>query len=342
MSKALLDLLKATRPQPHEKVKPLPVQLWEMARMQLLRGIGPRYYLTAALNRSDRRGAEVLGHINAEEYRRFIHRVNPPEKRVPLNSKVEQKRRLTAAGIPTPALIYGCEPGTANGAALRDALAQHIGKRVAVKPTSSYGGEGFRVLTVVARDGGIGVAEAGSAPISPAELIEAMGGGLVAETYVDQHPWYAKLNASSVNTWRVWVMKPADGGPAEVVLAYLRIGRAGSAVDNMGGGGIYAPLNSDGRLGAGGDGGIFRRRFNAHPDSGVALDQASPPFVDEALALAAQALDAIPALTFAGMDIAVSREGPVVIEINAEPDRMGAARVGLPFRRWLAERGIES
>lgn len=341
MYSVVSDLFQATRPLPHETLKPLPVQLWEMARLRLSRGIGPRYYLTAALNHAHRRDAAVFGHINADEYRRFIARANPPAQRRPLDSKVEQKRRLMAAGIPTPPLIYGSEPGTADAAALSEALRPHIGARVAVKPTSGFGGEGFRLLTVVSRGTGIALADGAAAPVSPADLAASMGGGLIVETYLVQHPWYAAVNASSVNTWRVWVMKPPGGGPAEVVLAYLRMGRVGSTVDNMGGGGLYAPLTSDGRLGAGGDGGIFRRRFAVHPDSGVVLEHAAPPFVAQALALAGRALDAIPALTFAGMDIAVAGDGPVVIEINAEPDRMGAARVGLPFGHWLAQRGLQ-
>ena len=341
MDPALLDLVKATRPLPHETLKPLPVQLYEMARLRASRAIGPRYYLSAGLNRRDVPGAAVMGHINADEYRRFIRRVNPPEQRTPLNSKVEQKRRLLAAGIPTPAPIYGAEPGQADPAALGQALAAHDGTRIAVKPTSSFGGEGFRSFTVAGGGDGVRLIDGNGHETTPAELVVAMGGGLMVERYLQQHPWYAAVNASSVNTWRIWVMKQREAGQARAVLAYLRMGRAGSAVDNMGGGGLYAPLRADGALGAGEDGTIFRRRYAVHPDSGAPLDGAHPPFLAEAIALAERALDAIPALAFAGMDIAVAPDGPVVIEVNAEPDRMGAARVGLPFKQWLAERGIE-
>jgi hypothetical protein len=341
MDPALLDLVKATRPLPHESLKSLPVQLYEMARLRASRAIGPRYYLSAGLNRRNVPGTTVMGHINADEYRRFIQQVNPPEQRTPLNSKVEQKRLLVAAGVPTPAPIYGAEPGQADPVALDHALAAHDGTRIAVKPTSSFGGEGFRSFVVAAHADGVHLIDDDGHVTTPAELIVAMGGGLMVESYLWQHPWYAAVNASSVNTWRIWVMKQGEAGPARAVLAYLRMGRAGSAVDNMCGGGLYAPLRADGALGAGEDGTIFRRRFAVHPDSGTPLDGAHPPFLAEAIALAERALDAIPALAFAGMDIAVAPDGPVVIEVNAEPDRMGAARVGLPFKQWLADRGIE-
>ena len=336
MPAALVDIVRASRASAGEAVKPLPLQLLEMARLRAVRGIGPRYYLIAGLNRREARGPAVFGHINADEYRRFIRQVNPPEGRTPLNSKVEQKRRLVAAGLPTPAPIYGAEPGEADPAALAQALSGHVGSRVAVKPASGFGGAGFRSFTVEAPDRLVGGGDA----LTAAELVAAFRGGLMVESYLRQHPWYEALNASSVNTWRIWVMRDPAGEAAQPVLAYLRMGRAGAAVDNMGGGGLYAPLRADGALGAGGDGSIFRRRFAAHPDSGVAIEGVRPPFVAEAVDLAARTLDALPALAFAGMDIAVAPEGPVVIEVNAEPDRMGAARVGLPFRQWLADRGL--
>ena len=339
MSTSLVDVIRAARPSPDESLKPLCRQLLEMLRLRAFRGIGPRYYLTAGLNRRDVRGPAVFGHINADEYRRFIRQVNPPERRAPLNSKIEQKRRLVAAGLPTPAPIYGAEPGEADPARLAAALAPHVGGRIAVKPASGFGGAGFRSFIVEAPDRLVSPGDGGV--MSAADLVAAFGGGLMVESYLHQHPWYDGLNASSVNTWRIWVMRQGQQGRAQPVLAYLRMGRAGAAVDNMGGGGLYAPLRPAGSLGAAADGSIFRRRFAAHPDSGVPLEGARPPFVAQAIELAAQALDAIPALAFAGMDIAVAPDGPVVIEVNAEPDRMGAARVGLPFKQWLADRGIK-
>jgi hypothetical protein len=336
----MIDLIKAARPQPDEAVKPLVVQLIEMAQLRAFRGIGPRYYLSAGLNSRGVRSEEVRGHINAEEYRRFVRLANPPEQRNPLNSKIEQKRRLLAAGIPTPRPIYAAESGAADPVALEAALRDHDGQRIAVKLVSGFAGQGFRSFTVRVSDSVTLVDSTDGRITSPSELVASMDGGLVVETYLRQHDWYDRLNPSSVNTWRVWVMKSGPSDGAQVVLAYLRMGRAGSPVDNMGGGGLYAPLREDGSLGAAGDGGIFRRRFVSHPDSGVPIENVRPPLVAEAIALAERTLDAIPALTFAGMDIAVGVDGPAVIEINAEPDRMGAARVGLPFRHWLDERGI--
>src|SRR5688500_15228877 len=173
MSAALVDIVRASRASAGEAVKPLPLQVLEMARLRALRGIGPRYYLTAGLNRRDMRGPAVFGHINADEYRRFIRQVNPPERRAPLNSKIEQKRRLVAAGLPTPPPIYGAEPGEGDPADLAAALAPHVGRRIAVKPASGFGGAGFRSFTVEAADRLVGA----GAAMSTVELVSAFGDG---------------------------------------------------------------------------------------------------------------------------------------------------------------------
>lgn len=338
MPESLINLARATSASSNETLKALPKQLYEMVRLRAGRGIGPRYYLKSGLNRTGVRTADVLDHINEGEYRRFIRSVNPPARRNALNSKIEQKRLLVAAGIPTPQPIYSAEPGRAEARGLEEVLQGFDGQRIAVKPVSSFGGDGFRSFRVKVAGGEVGLVD-GDDRLSPAELAAAMTGGMLVEPYLEQHPWYAGVNASSVNTWRIWVIKPPGGGSSETVLAYLRMGRAGSAVDNMGAGGLFAPLHANGTLGAAEDGSVFRHRFAVHPDSGQRLEGAKPPLTFEAKALAQRALDAIPALGFAGMDIAVGTDGPVVIEVNPEPDRMGAARVGLPFKRWLVQRG---
>jgi hypothetical protein len=330
-------LLRSIVGRPDERRKAPPRQLYEMVRLYTRRGIGPRYYLSSGLNGAGIPTSEVLGHVNEGEYKRFVRTLNPPADRTPLNSKVEQKRRLIEAGVSTPAPIYASE--RTDAAALAGALRGAVGKDVAVKPVSSFGGSGFHRFAVAADGEGIRLDDRdASISLSSAELAAAMPGGLIVEPYVRQHPWYAGLNASSVNTWRIWVID--RGGRIETILAYLRIGRAGSRVDNMTQGGLFAPLWSDGRLGPAQDGSLSRRRFAAHPDSSQPIAGSRPPLVEEAKQLAERALGAMKGLRFAGVDVAISQNGPVVIEVNPEPDRAGAARVALPFKSWLAERGI--
>jgi glutathione synthase/RimK-type ligase-like ATP-grasp enzyme len=52
----------------------------------------------------------------------------------------------------------------------------------------------------------------------------------------------------------------------------------------------------------------------------------------EAKALALECLVAFPQMNFAGIDVAMSVDGPVIIESNVQPSHDGAAYVEMPTR----------
>ncbi|MGB3722870.1 MAG: sugar-transfer associated ATP-grasp domain-containing protein [Pacificimonas sp.] len=317
-------------------------QLRDMFLLQRMRRIGPRYYLIAGLNRTTVHDDEMLGHVNETEYEAFLEHINPVERIRPLYSKAEQKRRLVGADIPTPQPVFTTEAGEGDtGAAFAEAVRQSGLDRLVVKPLRGFAGRGFQVYTVD-RSGADAmlVGDDGQASTA-ADLPVRFPDGFVAEAFIDQHPWYASLNPESVNTWRIWAISDRRDVP-EILIAMLRMGRTGSRVDNIGGGGCYAVLGPDDRLGPVGDATIRRRMSPGHPDSRIRVEGVAPPFAEEAKALAARALAAMPELRFAGVDIAVERNGPTVTEVNAEPDRMGAARTDWPFGDWLrAQRYLE-
>ena len=119
-------------------------------------------------------------------------------------------------------------------------------------------------------------------PYSALDLIARLGDEpRLIEVYLDQHPAYAAFNASSVNTLRIWVLRRA--GKVNTRFAYLRIGRAGSLIDNRVSGGIVALL--DVRTGACPKRWMASRRASGFPcipttghDRGVVL-----PMVGEAM-----------------------------------------------------------
>ena len=56
------------------------------------------------------------------------------------------------------------------------------------------------------------------------------------------------------------------------------------------------------------------------------------PYWNEAVDLSIRAVAAFPHLQFAGVDIAITAEGPVVIELNVEPDPASAVVFDQPHR----------
>jgi hypothetical protein len=319
-------------------------QLLEMCALLLISGNGPGLYHLAGFWRRSVPFREKCAHLSAGGYRRRLRRLNPPEYRKITQNKLPEKGLLNLLGFPTPEFVGFLCPQIGrchDGQPLRDAedLARLIRRladsRLCFKPVEGWGGKGFELVEIVrdepmrfrlVRDGrAVDVRTFVSTILSRNKVF-----GVLIEKYLEQHPDMAQFNPSSVNTCRVWVARPCDAA-ARVLLAYLRIGRAGSPVDNQSSGGIVAPIDlQTGAVSAAIDGLPTRAVFPRHPDHGARIEGGVIPSWSEVKALAESCLAAIPRLRFAGLDIAVGRAGPIVIELNAIPDREGAAFVGVP------------
>ncbi len=316
-------------------------QLADMVWLLRARDIGPRYYLVAGMNRRGLSRAEMADYINEAEYLDYILRINPKDGRRPLYEKPEQKRRFRAFGLATPEPIFMTEGGPVDFAAFAEALATCGIDHVAVKPADSFGGQGFRPMRILPGPRLIDDKMADAEPQTLEDVAATMPRGFIVEPYLTQHDWYASLNPDSVNAWRIWAIQAHQNAEPEIVLSYLRMGRTGIRTDNVGGGGLYAALRPDGTLEPGRTGTIFRKYLPRHPDTGIQIEDARPPFAEEAKALARTALAQLRELRFAGFDIAVTPEGPTILEVNAEPDRRGQAYSQVPFKRWLRDHRIE-
>ena len=320
----------------HPPMKSAARQWAEKAELKLRRGIGPRYYDVAALGRTGTSRSDILGHINDREYKALVDRLNPPDAQQALFDKRYQKECVLAAGLPTARTLYAFAPGEGRPAALAAAIESADMSAIAVKPLAGFGGRGFRAFDV--RGCELLDRLSGNAA-TPDELTSLYDeSGAIVEPYLSQHEWYAALNPTSLNTWRIWAIAGVPG--EDIVLAYLRMGRAGMIVDNRTSGGVVSALGSDGRMGPVQEGSAAARLWRAHPDSGVTIINEVPPLIEEAKALAWRTLAAMPELRFGGIDVAITTEGPAVVEVNPRPDRMGAARCGIPLKRWIDMRGL--
>lgn len=138
----------------------------------------------------------------------------------------------------------------------------------------------------------------------------------VAEDAIVQHEAIAALNSSCVNTLRLITI--TTGGLCEIVGAVLKVGN-GAVVDNMGAGGLCAPVDfSTGRVTA--DACIRKEdRHAVHPATGVRFKGFEIPFWNEALEMVRRAAAVVPEVRFVGWDVAVTPGGPVLVEGNYYP-----------------------
>lgn len=159
------------------------------------------------------------------------------------------------------------------------------------------------------------------------KLSEVLGNdALIFESTVHQTKQFSDFNASSVNTVRFMTTLWPDGS-ARVIATWFKVGREGKCVDNAGSGGnvdaainvetgeIYNVMQFDGWRNA--------RFIEAHPDSGSQMNGVVIENWEGIKQEVIKFQQAFPYCKAAGWDIAITDDGPMVIEVNDFWDRTG-------------------
>ena len=145
---------------------------------------------------------------------------------------------------------------------------------------------------------------------------KAVSNSAVLDELVVQSPAIAKMNPSSVNTVRLFSL--IIGSECRFFTGFIRMGRNGSIVDNIGSGGLSAGIDVN-------TGYVFApgiddtgRCFEQHPDTGVAIRGFQVPNWQELLRFTEEAALHYP-LKYVGWDIAICEDGFQIIEANPDP-----------------------
>lgn len=149
---------------------------------------------------------------------------------------------------------------------------------------------------------------------------------LIFESVIKQTEQFSSFNSSSVNTVRFMTTLYPDG-EVKIIATFIKIGRAGRCVDNAGGGG-NVDVNIDTETGRieyaiQYDGWRNIKEIEVHPDSGNPLNGV---VIDNWQSIKEEVKgfqQSFPYCKAAGWDIAITDEGPVVIEVNDFWDRTG-------------------
>ena len=139
---------------------------------------------------------------------------------------------------------------------------------------------------------------------------------LLLEEVIVQHPALNEINPSCVNSVRVNAARDARG---EVCLigACLKCGGKGAVTDNFHSGGVAYPLDlENGRVCGPGRNNTDIREYTRHPATGYFMPGFALPFWEELKALVCQGMERVPSLGYVGWDIALTPEGPALIEGN--------------------------
>ncbi len=327
-----------------ERDVPVIRKIYEIGYLYFMRGFGPGYYFDAGLSRRDFTMSFKKGFYGHKLYAQRVDQLNDPRYNKLPQNKLPEAALFQLLGIPAPRTFgHLCEKNGLDmhgrplrtGADLERFFFSEPVERFCAKETEGWNGRGFVAADVVRSSGKPMLRLLGSGEVVSCDVFAeryaqyAPQGNRILQEYIVQHPVMHSLNASSVNTIRMMVYQP-DSGPARAFGAFVRVGRSGALVDNVGAGGMWAVADMDtGCLGPG------RRPqidvdYLVHPDHAAPIAGVRVPFWNEAKEVACRALAAFPYTRYLGVDVAFTVQGPCIIEVNNKPDYIDFAILEIP------------
>ena len=221
--------------------------------------------------------------------------LNAPDSRVLLGDKIRFLRDFSDL-----TRREWIDASTATVDELRAFLARH--PRVIAKPAAGEGGAGIAIYDA---------ADVTDVEAWRSVLVER--DQTLVEEVLRQHEALNALYPDSVNTVRMITYRDADER-LHVIASVLRIGN-GSVIDNFASGGMFTMLDENGVAlypGVDKQSNIYRE----HPVTGTPIAGFQVPFYDEVVAMIETAATRLPSVPYVGWDVAVTADGPALIEAN--------------------------
>jgi putative polysaccharide biosynthesis protein len=153
------------------------------------------------------------------------------------------------------------------------------------------------------------------------EVFEALiNNSYIHQEVVIQHSEVSMIHNKSINSIRLETFIDNKDN-IHFLGAYMRFGSGDSVVDNVSSGGFFVPVNiEEGKLFKKALTGMIKgaRICDKHPDSGFVFEDFKIPHFNEALILVRHVASLFPGY-IQGWDIAITENGPIIIEGNDSP-----------------------
>jgi len=146
-----------------------------------------------------------------------------------------------------------------------------------------------------------------------------MADELLFEGKVIQHKTISDIYAKSINTIRIDSLR-LKNGDILILSASLRVGRNGRLIDNWSGeqGGIAVGVNIvNGRVNEVGFD-YYLKKYQRHPDTNYKFNDFQIPYWDRLIEIVKKSASLFPQINSLGWDIAITENGPLIIEVNSD------------------------
>ena len=246
------------------------------------------------------------------EYAAINKLINPRNWRKDciLGNKIAFHNHCVHHNIPHPQIIATVHKGEVK------IFEKPKGKTLAVKPSGSEGGRGFRLINF---DQSVDDWR-GELGRNLSQITDNRNCGWVVQEKLVNHPDLKPLAQSALITARLVTMINERGEP-ELIASVLRFPSDPEiTVDNLKGGALMAKINMDTEtletacLGRG------ARDIETHPVNDVAIKGYEIPYTKEAKELVIAAHNtAFSDYTLIGWDVVITQDGPIILEGNGKP-----------------------
>lgn len=179
-------------------------------------------------------------------------------------------------------------------------------KKLFIKPSNSFGGLGeYKPIEVDSKTD-----------------IEALykhlkDNKVFVEDLIEQHPTMSKLCKTSINTVRIATL--VVNNEVHCLYSILRMGIDNMTVDNSSSGGLNTRLDDEGTITRACFSDKTVKYYTNHPTTGMELVGFKVPMFKETIELCKKAALVEPKLGYIGWDIAITKNGPVIVEANDLP-----------------------
>lgn len=148
---------------------------------------------------------------------------------------------------------------------------------------------------------------------------------IMLEEAIIQHETLNKINPSCINTLRIASILGKDGSVA-FLPCVLRVGGGTTKIDNVSSGGTYTLIDNHGRIALNG---YYQENLElvnnneliikTHPTTNINPFGIRIPYYKESLKMVKEMAKKLKTCPIVGWDIAISKDGPMLLEFNAFP-----------------------